>query len=47
MSYRPLQISKVGNKNKSRKYTKKMRNRKIRRVSQFEIPDIKYMGWDD
>jgi hypothetical protein len=47
MGYRPLQICKHGNRNKSRKYSKKMRNRKIRRIPQTEIPDVKYTGWDD
>jgi len=43
----PQQISKYTKKKKSNKVYKKMRNRKMRRVPQTEIPYIKYEGWND
>ena len=46
MAYNPEQITKV-NRNRSGRYAKRMRNRKIRRVKQTEIPFIKYKGWND
>jgi hypothetical protein len=47
MAFKAEQICKHGNRNRSGKYSKKMRNRKIRRVKVTEIPNIKYAGWDD
>jgi len=31
---------------KRRKWLKNQRNRKIRRVKQDEVPNIKYAGWE-
>jgi hypothetical protein len=31
---------------RSRKWFKNQRNRKIRRIKQTEIPNIKYKGWE-
>jgi hypothetical protein len=36
----------LGKKSHSRKWLKNQRNRKIRRVNQTEIPNIKYKGWE-
>lgn len=36
----------LGRKSHSRKKYKNQRNRKIRRVKQNEIPNIKYYGWE-
>jgi hypothetical protein len=47
MAFKAAQICKHGKLDRSGKYSKKMRNRKIRRVKQTEIPNIKYDGWDD
>lgn len=46
MAYNAYQIGKHGSR-RSGKWSKKMRNRKIRRVKNTEVPNIKYRGWDD
>jgi hypothetical protein len=35
-----------GKRNKSRKWLKKQRNKKIRLTNKLEIPFIKYKGWE-
>lgn len=47
MAYNAEQICKPGKRKHSGKYFKRMRNRKIRRVKQTEVPAIKYNGWSD
>lgn len=36
----------LGRKSHSRKQFKKQRNRKIRRIKNTEIPNIKFKGWE-
>lgn len=47
MAYNAEQICKNGNRKRSGKWAKKMRNRMIRRVKVNEVPAIKYKGWND
>lgn len=47
MAYNAEQICKHGNRKRSGKWAKKMRNRMIRRVKSNEVPAIKYKGWND
>lgn len=35
-----------GKRSHSRKWAKNQRNRKIRRVKETEIPNIKHKGWE-
>jgi len=46
MALKLEQIEHWGNKQHSHREYKRQRNRKIRRVKQTEVPNIKYFGWE-
>jgi hypothetical protein len=46
LTYEQIEHAFGGDKSGRRKWLKNQRNRKIRRVKQTDVPNIKYKGWE-